>query len=86
MSYVHRFRWVQYVLRSIIINLVVIQNEGKVIKGKARSGAKLRSNDLPLDSLEGYFTYKVLGVEIGKAAFGSGYVVAAILDWAEVCN
>ena len=65
---------------------VVIQNEGKVIKGKARSGAKLGSDDLPLDSLEGYIAHKVHGVEIGKAAFGPGFVVAAILDWAEVCN
>jgi hypothetical protein len=65
---------------------VVIQNKGKVIKGKARSGAKLGSDDLPLDSLEGYIAYKVHGVEIGKAAFGPGFVVAAILDWAEICN
>ena len=65
---------------------VVIQNGGKVIKGKARSGAKLGSDDLPLDSLEGYIAHKVHGVEVGKAAFGPGFVVAAILDWAEVCN
>ena len=65
---------------------VVVQNGGKVIKGKARSGAKLGSDDLPLDSLEGYIAYKVHGVEIGKAAFGPGFVVAAILDWAEILN
>lgn len=65
---------------------VVIQNGGKVIKGKARSGAKLGSDDLPLDSLEGYIAHKVHGVEIGKTAFGPGFVVAAILDWAGVCN
>lgn len=65
---------------------VVIQNGGKVRKGKARSGAKLGSDDLPLDSLEGYIAHKVHGVEVGKTAFGPGFVVAAILDWAEVCN
>ena len=65
---------------------VVIQNGDKVIKGKVRSGAKLGSDDLPLDSLEGYIAHQVHGVEIGKAAFGPGFVVAAILDWAEVCN
>lgn len=65
---------------------VVFRNGGKVIKGKARSGAKLGSEDLPLDSLEGYIAHKVHGVEVGKAAFGPGFVVAAILDWAGVCN
>lgn len=65
---------------------VVVQNGGKVMKGKARSGAKLGSDDLPLDSLEGYIAHKVHGVEVGKAAFGPGFVVAAILDWAEICN
>lgn len=65
---------------------IVVQNGGKVIKGKARSGAKLGSDDLPLDSLEGYIAHKVHGVEVGKAAFGPGFVIAAILDWAEVCN
>ena len=65
---------------------VVLQNGGKVMKGKARSGAKLGSDDLPLDSLEGYIAHKVHGVEVGKTAFGPGFVVAAILDWAEVCN
>jgi hypothetical protein len=65
---------------------VVIQNGGKVIKGKARSGAKLGSDDLPIDSLEGYIAHKVHGVEIGKTAFGPGFVIAAILDWTEICN
>ncbi|PRR81993.1 DUF2089 family protein [Clostridium vincentii] len=65
---------------------VVIENGGKAMKGKARSGAKLGSDDLPLDSVEGYIAYKVHGIELGKTAFGPGFVVAAILDWAGICN
>lgn len=65
---------------------VVTQNGGKAIKGKARSGAKLGSEELPINSVEGYIAYKVHGVEIGETAFGPGFVIAAILDWAEVCH
>lgn len=65
---------------------VVLKNGGKAIKGKARSGAKLGSDDLPVDSVEGYIAHKVHGVQIGKTAFGPGFVVAAVLDWAEICN
>jgi hypothetical protein len=65
---------------------VVIQNGGKAMKGKARSGAKLGSDDLPLDSVEGYIAHKVHGAQIGETAFGPGFVIAAILDWAEVCH
>lgn len=65
---------------------VVIQNGGKARKGNARSGAKIGSDDLPLDSVEGYIAHKVYGAKIGDTAFGPGFVVAAILDWAEICN
>ncbi|MEJ8555043.1 DUF2089 family protein [Tepidibacter sp. Z1-5] len=65
---------------------VVINNGGKAIKGKARSGAKLGSDDLPLDSIEGYIAHKVHGVQEGETAFGPGFVIAAVLDWAEICN
>jgi len=40
---------------------VVVNNGGKAIKGKARSGARLGSDDLPLNSVEGYIAYKVYG-------------------------
>lgn len=65
---------------------VVINNGGKAVKGKARSGARLGSDDLPLDSVEGYIAYKVHGAQIGETAFGPGFVVAAVLDWAGICN
>lgn len=65
---------------------VVIQNGGKAMKGKARSGAKLWSDDLPLDSVEGYIAHKVHGAQIGETAFGPGFVIAAILNWAGICR
>lgn len=65
---------------------VVINNGGKAMKGKARSGAKLGSNDLPLDSVEGYIAHKVHGAQIGETAFGPGFVIAAVLDWAGICH
>ncbi|WP_298841844.1 hypothetical protein [Clostridium sp.] len=39
-----------------------------------------------LNSVEGYIAHKVHGVKIGEAAFGPGFVICAILDWAEVCT
>jgi hypothetical protein len=65
---------------------VVIKNGGKVIKGKARSGAKLGSDELPFDSVEGFVAHKVHGVQEGETAFGPGFVICAVLDWAGVCN
>jgi hypothetical protein len=65
---------------------VVINNGGKAIKGKARSGARLGSDDLPLNSVEGYIAHKVHGIQKGETAFGPGFVIAAVLDWAEICK
>lgn len=65
---------------------VVIQNGGKAVKGKARTGAKLGSDDLSLNSVEGYIAHKVHGVEEGETAFGPGFVIAAVLDWTDICK
>ncbi|MCT4660942.1 MAG: DUF2089 domain-containing protein [Tissierellales bacterium] len=65
---------------------IVIKNNGKAMKGKARSGARLGSDGLTLDSVEGYIAYKVHGVKIGETAFGPVFVIAAVLDWAEICS
>lgn len=65
---------------------VVINNGGKAKKGNAQSGAKLGSEKLLLNSVEGYIAHKVHGVQEGETAFGPGFVICAILDWAEICN
>lgn len=65
---------------------VVINNGGKAKKGNAQSGAKLGTNKLMLNSVEGYIAHKVHGVQEGETAFGPGFVICVILDWAEICN
>lgn len=65
---------------------VVINNGGKAKKGNAQSGAKLGSEKLMINSVEGYIAHKVHGVQEGETAFGPGFVIAAILDWAEICK
>lgn len=65
---------------------IVLKKGGKAEKGKAQSGAKLGSDKLPLDSVEGYIASKVHGVKEGKTTFGPGFVICAILDWADICK
>lgn len=65
---------------------IVINNGGKAKKGNAQSGAKLGSEKLMLNSVEGYIAHKVHGVQEGETAFGPGFVICAILDWAEICS
>lgn len=65
---------------------VVINNGGKAKKGNAQSGARLGSEKLTLNSVEGYIAHKVHGIQEGETAFGPGFVICAILDWAEVCK
>jgi len=65
---------------------VVVNNGGKAKKGNAQSGAKLGSEKLKLNSVEGYIAHKVHGVQEGETAFGPGFVICAILDWAGICK
>jgi hypothetical protein len=64
---------------------LVIEKGGKAEKGNARAG-KLGSDKLPMDSVEGYIANKVHGIKEGESAFGPGFVICAILDWAEICK
>lgn len=66
---------------------IVINNGGKAEKGSARSkGARLGNEKLPLNSVEGYIAYKVHGAKEGDSAFGPGFVICAVLDWAGICK
>ncbi len=64
---------------------IVIEKGGRAEKGNARAG-KLGSERLPFDSVEGYIAHKVHGVQAGESAFGPGFVVCAVLAWAEICK
>ena len=65
---------------------VVLNNGGKAKKGNAQSGAKLGTDKLMINSVEGYIAHKVHGAQEGDTAFGPGFVICAILDWADICN
>lgn len=65
---------------------VVLKNGGQAIKGKAQSGVALGSKGLPLNSVEGYIAHKVFNVKEGESAYGAGFVIYAVLDWAGVCT
>ena len=65
---------------------VAMVNGGKAKKGNAQSGAKLGSGKLMLNSVDGYIAHKVHGVQEGGTAFGPGFVICAVLDWAEICK
>jgi len=65
---------------------VAMNNGGKAKKGNAQSGAKLGSAKLMINSVEGYIANKIHGVKEGGIAFGPGFVICAILDWAEICR
>jgi len=65
---------------------VVMNNGGKAKKGNAQSGAKLGSAKLMMNSVEGYIAHEVHGVQEGETAVGPGFVICAILDWAEICT
>ena len=41
---------------------------------------------LSLNLVEGYIAYKVHGVKEGDSAFGPGFVIYAVLDWAGICK
>lgn len=64
---------------------LVIEKGGKAVKGNARAG-RLGSDRLPLDSVEGNIAHKVRGLQEGDSAYGPGFVVCSILDWAEICK
>lgn len=65
---------------------VVVNNGGNATKGNARSGAKLGSNELPLNSVAGNIAHKVHGVQREESAFRPGFVISDILDWAGICR
>jgi len=65
---------------------VTMNNGGKAKKGNAQSGAKLGSAKLMINSVEGHIANKIHGVKEGGTAFGPGFVICAILDWAKICR
>jgi hypothetical protein len=58
---------------------------GKAAKGNAMN-YKLGEKGLPLDSIEGHIAHKLYGKKIGDSVFRRITPIAAILDWANICE
>ena len=65
---------------------IVINNGGKAKKGNAQSGAKLGTEKLMMNSVEGYIANKVHGIKEGETSLGPGFVIYAVLDLAGICK
>lgn len=66
------------------INLLV-RNGGRAERGDAMN-SKLGDPDLTLDSIEGYIAHNVYGKQIGESVFRRISPIAAILEWAGLCD
>ena len=61
---------------------------GKMYRGDlaAQSGARIGSEDLPLDSIDGFISLNFYGGEIGSSTMRRSTYYAAILAWAGICD
>jgi hypothetical protein len=61
---------------------------GKMYRGDgaAQNGAKIGSNELPLDTIDAFIGLKYYGASVGKATTRRSTYYAAILAWAEICK
>ena len=70
---------------DVIIDLLQ-ENNGKAQKGAGRGkDCKLGQAKCGLGTVVGAVAYRYEGAEIGKSIFDPVFVLAAILDWAEIC-
>ncbi len=64
---------------------LLVKKDGTASKGNAMKG-KLGSNELPLDSLEGYVAFHAYGVKKGESCLRTISSLAAILEWTGLCE
>ena len=64
---------------------VLIRKDGRAALGDATI-ARLGSEELSLDSIEGHIAQVVYGKKVGDPVFGRIRAIAAILIWAGVCE
>lgn len=70
-----------------VIQELLQKKGGRVIKGAGRGKEdKVGYGKCGLDTLVGYIAYKYSGVELGGSAFDPVFVLAAILDWANLAR
>jgi len=63
----------------------LIRNDGRAARGDA-TRARLGSEALSLNSIEGHIAQVVYGKKLGDPVFGRIAPIADILIWADVCN
>ena len=63
---------------------VLIRNDGRAAQGDA--SARLGSQELSLNSLEGHIAQVVYGKKVGDPVFGRVAPIVDILFWAGVCD
>lgn len=68
---------------DIIIDLLR-ENNGKAFKGNGRNH-KLGQPKCTSDTVVGAVAYRYMGKKEGESIFDPVFVLAAILDWAELC-
>ena len=64
---------------------VLIRNNGRAIRGDA-TRARLGSQELSLDSIEGHIAQVVYGKKVGDPVFGRIVPIADTLIWAGICD
>ena len=64
---------------------LLIRNGGRAERGDAMS-SKLGDAGLPLNSVEGHVAHVVYGKQIGESIFRRISPIAAILEWAGLCD
>ena len=70
-----------------VIQELLTQKGGRVAKGQGRGKEdKVGYGKCGLDTVVGYVAYKYSGVELGKSTFDPIFVLAAILEWANVAR
>ncbi|WP_061994624.1 hypothetical protein [Clostridium sp. ATCC 25772] len=64
---------------------LIIRKDGKALKGDAMN-SRLGSDNLPLDSIEGYIACSIYGKKINESVFRRISSIAGILIWANICR
>ena len=63
------------------------QKGGRVLKGAGRGKEdKVGYGKCGLDTVVGYIAYKYSGVKLGSSTFDPVFVLAAVLDWANIAR
>ena len=70
-----------------VIQELLQKKGGRVIKGAGRGKEdKVGYGKCGLDTVVGYIAYKYSGIELGGSTFDPVFVLAAILDWANLAR